>query len=705
MRSHFLTAGIPYLIGAIAVATATLVHLVLRSMWAIEPGVAPFVAAVATTLWLAGSGPALLAAAMALAWTLRMPYPIDGEGIVAGLFWVLAGSAVAAHVVQRRGRHNFDAVLIEASRDPVVVLDSKGRIASMNAAARTLTAAGNGLEPAALARRLLALGTPVRERELILEHPQQSPRSYLVSCTTERPHARGRQIFVLRALRRESADAPGEPLAAQRLQALADACEAQMFHVDACFQVTWFNRRFRQRHDLEEEAGPLVWDLFDAQTRAALWSPLQRGMAGQYDSLEWRAQDERGNSIWTLSLVSPEFDEACKVRGCFVLCVDAGLLHGEQLDRHRNEDIRRNVLECLPDLVWMISADGTANWFNPRWPEYTGTPAIDWTEAMPATDREQALAAWQLARTTGTELRIEVRMRRHDGELRWHLVRMRPLREPGGDPTIHGWCGSCTDIDDRKRAEVELGKSRQRVAGFLGHLSHELRNPLAALSASIQVLRHPRAAPNMTAHALDVLERQSVSLAHLVDELLQATRLMDGRIELQRRNMELGRIAGEVCRDLAPRASALGITLNCDIAETALPLFADPQRIRQALDHLLVHALGSCSAGDTVSVHEIDGEHGEAGLRIADTGRGMSRDELGIVFEPGNAESGNGLGLGLNLARRIAQLHGGTIVAISDGPGMGCAFDLYLPVREAGTRESGIEVPSTFRPRRIVNAS
>jgi PAS domain S-box-containing protein len=699
-----MSAVIPYLTGALAVVSAALIHFVLRSVWAIEPGVAPYVAAVAVTLWLAASGPALLAAALALAWTLQMPYPIDGEGIIPGLFWLLAGSAVAAHFVQRRGRRSFDAFLIEASRDPVVVVDAYAHIVSMNAAARALTTAGNAADSAALARRLLAQGAHGGRRELILEHPQQSPRTYLVSSASERPDARGRRVFMLHPLPREQAGEPGEPIAAQRLQALADACEAQMFHVDACFQVTWFNRRFRQRHELEDGAGQLVWDLFDAQTRAALWSPLQRGMAGQYDTLEWRAQDERGNSIWTLSLISPEFDEAGKVRGCFVLCVDAGLLHGEQLDRHRNEDIRRNVLECLPDLVWMSSADGTADWFNPRWPEYTGTPAIDWTEAMPADDREQALAAWQNARTTGSELRIEARMRRHDGELRWHLVRMRPLRKLDGDSAIEGWCGICTDIDDRKRAEVELGKSRQRVTGFLGHLSHELRNPLAALSASIQVLRHPRAAPSMTAHALDVLERQSVSLARLVDELLQATRLMDGRIELQRRNIELGRIAAEICQDLAPRARANGVTLNCDIAENALPLFADPQRIRQALDHLLVHALGSCSTGDTISVHAIDGEHGEAGLRIADTGRGMSRDELGAIFEPGNAESGNGLGLGLNLARRIAQLHGGTIVAISDGPGMGCAFDVYLPVRDTGAREPGIEAASTPRLRRIVNA-
>src|SRR5690606_40769341 len=142
------------------------------------------------------------------------------------------------------------------------------------------------------------------------------------------------------------------------------------------------------------------------------------------------------------------------------------------------------------------------------------------------------------------------------GELRWHLVRMQPLRDLTGDPDIWGWSGSCTDIADRKQAEVALRNTQQRVASSLGKISHELRNPLAALSASIQVLRHPRAEPRVTSRALDALERQSVALARLVDDLLQATPLIHGRIVLHRRSPELGHLAPEVCQELIDRDTA-----------------------------------------------------------------------------------------------------------------------------------------------------
>ena len=704
MPSPSSPAGVRYLIGAVSVLVAAAVHIAARVMWGFELGIAPFVAAVAVVAWLAGMGPALLAVTLVLIHAVFVPYAVEAAQIARGVIWLLGGMALSLLIGSRQRQAEADTLLIDANREPVFIVDADGRLTSMNAAARSLTSGESATGTDALLRQLVAAGAGfgAAQHEFVIEHPQQSARTFAVTLSSNRD----RRVFVLHPIKAAASAESREAVPPHRLQALADGCEAQMFHVEPDFQVTWSNRAFRERHGLEGDTQHLVWDLFDAQTRAALWSPLQRGMAGRYDTLEWRTQDFRGNSIWTLGLISPDVDADGEVRGCFVVCVDAGLLHGEQLRRHRSEDQRRSVLENLPDLVWMAAADGSGQWFNRRWAEYTGVTVDAWTEAMPPADRDRAIAAWQTARTAGSPLCIESRMRRHDGELRWHLVRMQPLRDLTGDPDIWGWSGSCTDIDDRKQAEVALRNTQQRVASFLGKISHELRNPLAALSASIQVLRHPRAEPRMTSRALDALERQSVALARLVDDLLQATRLIDGRIELQRRSVELGRLAREVCEELSERAAASEIALTCDMSERALPVFADPQRIKQTLEHLAVHALGSCSAGDSIRIYAIDGEEGEAGLRIADSGRGLSRDELTTIFELGSTQVGghdpadSGLGLGLSVARRIAQLHGGRLVATSAGPGQGSAFDLFLPLHDAAASEPARDAAVKAQPLR-----
>src|SRR5690606_22186926 len=141
-----------------------------------------------------------------------------------------------------------------------------------------------------------------------------------------------------------------------------------------------------------------------------------------------------------------------------------------------------------PDLVWTMRADGSPDWFNHRWSEYGGRPTSEWTDLMPPEDQARARAAWEEAQRDPVPFTLEARLQRDDGALRWHLLRILPLRESVTDPTVWGWCGSGTDIDDRKKAEVALRSTQDRVGSFLGSLSHELRNPLAALAAAVQIM-------------------------------------------------------------------------------------------------------------------------------------------------------------------------------------------------------------------------
>jgi CheY-like chemotaxis protein len=167
----------------------------------------------------------------------------------------------------------------------------------------------------------------------------------------------------------------------------------------------------------------------------------------------------------------------------------------------------------------------------------------------------------------------------------------------------------------------------------------------------------------------------------MVEELLDAARLMDGRIDLQRRCVSLNELLHEVCADLSTRAASDNVDLHCEVPETKISIDGDLLRIKQAVENIVRNALDACSGGGSVHVSVIAGGVGEAGIRIADSGRGLSAEDLATLFEPGKSPGlHNGLGLGLKTVHRIVQLHGGRVVARSDGPGTGATFELYFPL-------------------------
>lgn len=489
-----------------------------------------------------------------------------------------------------------------------------------------------------------------------------------------------------------------DPPSTKTAQAIVDASDARVFRVDRDLRLTWANRALRRRHGLAERLGGSLAEVFDAQKRAVLLRPLQRALAGSTESIEWRAVGSDGRPFWTLTTISPDVEADGAIHGCVVVSVDSTAQHRADEARQRGEERKRGVLDNLPDLVWTTGADGVADWFNHRWIDYGGRSITDWTDLMPAEDRESARAAWSDARRRSDAFDLEVKLLRRDGELRWHLLRMHPLRESVTDATVWGWCGSCTDIDDRKRAEEAMRSTQQRISTFLGALSHELRNPLAALAAATQVMRHPRAAPEMVARALDTFERQTSQLSRMIDELLDATRLMDGRIDLQFGDVSLGDLVREICDDLGARAAAEGVTLHCEQPSSPVVARIDALRIKQAVVNLVVNALQACRGEGSVTVSVIAGDTLEAGIRVADSGCGLTAERLAALFEPGagapqRGGAVGGLGLGLKIARHIAELHGGRLVADSAGSGRGATFELSFP-RERAEAQAAEALPA-----------
>ncbi|HYR34868.1 MAG TPA: ATP-binding protein [Burkholderiales bacterium] len=252
--------------------------------------------------------------------------------------------------------------------------------------------------------------------------------------------------------------------------------------------------------------------------------------------------------------------------------------------------------------------------------------------------------------------------------------------------------------DERARGEAEreqlLERERQARAiaeeanrskdEFLAMLGHELRNPLGAIANAAQLLG--AADEESRAQARAVIGRQVQHLARMTDDLLDAARAMTGKIVLQRQSLDLAEAAARAISTLR----AAGRTGRRRLVQQLEPVWvdADPTRIEQVLGNLLGNALKFTPEGGTITV-SVARRGDEAVLRVSDTGIGMAAELTARVFEPFvqgerplDRYSG-GLGIGLTLVRRLAELHGGSAEAQSDGPGHGSMFTVRLPAAEA----------------------
>lgn len=474
-----------------------------------------------------------------------------------------------------------------------------------------------------------------------------------------------------------------EPLAA--FARLAAGAPALVCHLDADGRVDWANPLLLARH---QGTGPPSLDtLFTRAERAKLLRAIKRAHAGgARKALEWVLSDGPKRRS-TFALVVSDADDGPS--GCLLVCMDTTRL------AHAGAQRNQLLLDGLHDLAWTAGADGVLDWRSHHWEElqWLGGSLLD---AVVAEDRETVRQAWEEACRSLHPLRVEARLEsRREGQ-RWYLLRMHPLLDSAGQ--LASWCGIGTDIDDRTRAMTALRFTRQRVDAFLAVVSHELRNPLAAMTAALQLKRHPQASRRMTARALDSLERQVGLMTRMVDDLLDIARLAEGRLLLQYAPVSAASLIADVCADLQPCAAPLGIELAAEPPAPALVIAGDAARLHQALGNLVHNALRATPAGGRIWL-EAEARDGEmVVLRVSDTGVGLSDDELGSLFEPGHgtlrhgpSPGDGGLGLGLRIVTLIAELHGGRASGRSDGKGRGAVFEICLPVNHpAGAGGTGL---------------
>jgi PAS domain S-box-containing protein len=356
------------------------------------------------------------------------------------------------------------------------------------------------------------------------------------------------------------------------------------------------------------------------------------------------------------------------------------------------EQALRFVLDGMPQLVWSTRPDGYHDFYNRRWYEYTGadpnvTRGGGWNDELHSDDQQRAWERWTRSLESGEDYEIEYRFRRADGEYRWFLGRALPMRDETG--RIVRWFGTCTDIDDQKRLEQQRAdvlaqaEATSRLKDeFLAIVSHELRTPLTAI---LGWARLQRGRPDLLPKAMTVIERNAEAQAKLIEEILETSRIVTGKVRLSRRLADLNDVVQAAVDSIRPAVESKTLHLEITLGSSSVPIDCDPDRLQQVVLNLLVNAVKFTPSGGRVRVRiEVEGQR--ARVVVADTGPGISPTFLGHVFDPfRQAESSTtrqhgGLGLGLAIAKHLVNLHGGTVTAASKGLGEGATFVVTLPL-------------------------
>ena len=362
-------------------------------------------------------------------------------------------------------------------------------------------------------------------------------------------------------------------------------------------------------------------------------------------------------------------------------------------------DVTDQVLACTLEaprraLIWSGKGSPSTDYTSQAWSQYTGN-TDDWRELVHTDDAVRCIDAFHEAARYRTSTDIAVRLRRDDGEYRWFRMHFACNRDDAR------WYGVAVDIHaaqllESQRAELVASVRTARADAdranrikdeFLAVVSHELRSPVTTMLLWEKILRE-QTDPIIRQQALDAIRQSALAQSRLVGDLLDITRAASGKLSVDRRPVAIDEVIDEAIAAALPAAQAKTIGLSRGGMPSAV-VDGDFARLRQILDNLISNAIKFSEPGSQVQIRLDQTKAAEVVIEIQDTGRGIGADVLERIFEPFQqfeeilTRRQDGLGLGLAIARELVALHDGTLIAASQGPGLGATFTLTLPVSSA----------------------
>ena len=352
------------------------------------------------------------------------------------------------------------------------------------------------------------------------------------------------------------------------------------------------------------------------------------------------------------------------------------------------------MADCAPVMIWMADTRKLRDWFSRPWFDFRNRTSEQevgegWTQGIHPSDHDRCIDIYRRSFDAREVFSMDYRLQRRDGQYRWVLDNGSPRYAANG--TFSGYIGSCLDIHDRKELERHasdqaraLLNTDRRKDEFLAMLAHELRNPLAPIETSAEILERMHLTQPAVATATGVINRQVRHMRRLIDDLLDVSRFSSGKISLEAAPFVLKDLVDAAVDATAAKRAEHKNALTVDLQGGEAVLKGDVVRLTQALSNLLDNASRFSPDGTTVSLFaSLIGNR--LHIRVTDNGVGISEEFLSqafdmfVQFEPGLSRAGGGLGIGLTVAREIARLHGGQLTGQSAGAGQGSEFLLDIP--------------------------
>ncbi len=498
-----------------------------------------------------------------------------------------------------------------------------------------------------------------------------------------------------------------------RMQALMDSLPVSVWICDADGKLEMTNKAVVRIYGNNI---PLIEKTEEYERYMTLWSdtgekipverfPLVRATSGETVRNMIVDYKHVGGMMGTeiISAV-PIYDENENITGAVAAAMDITELRETREALRESEAKFRTVLENSMDGISLFNIKtGKYDYINPAYAKAAGFTLEDmgklcigkWNELIHPEDLPGALQALGASKKNGAA-EVEYRRRIKGGEYHWFNTRLKSVLNADGEPT-HIVIIS-RDITKRKQAEQELEKTKKHALDlvkkleeadknkdkFISVLSHELRNPLAAILAGVQMLDITQDADLVT-KSKEVIKRQTNKLCRLVDDLLELTRITRNKINLKKKNIDLNETVKNAAGDIIHEYERKGVKLEIKVQTEPIFLDADPLRIAQTVENILSNALKFTQENGTVRL-TLKKEKNYAVINIKDNGIGIGPEILPHLFTPFTQaddtldRSNGGLGLGLSIVKGIVDLHGGTVNAHSDGLGKGSTFTIRLPI-------------------------
>lgn len=458
--------------------------------------------------------------------------------------------------------------------------------------------------------------------------------------------------------------------------------------------------------DARDEALDEVFHIINEDSREPVENPASRALAegmivGLANHTVLIARDGRERLI---------DDSAAPIRyrddmivGCVLVFRDVTARRAAENRLVESEERQRFVMDAMPQKIFTAKPDGTLSYFNPHWSEIGGERpepgrGDEWSPFIHPDDLPVTTRNWQRSIATGEPFEQEHRFRCEEGGFRWHITRAQAQKDKRGN--VQMWVGSNTDIHDQIETANELrgvaeklSEADRRKDEFLATLAHELRNPLAPLRSGLHLMRHAGTGGAGVEEARAMMERQLEQLIRLVDDLMDVSRISQGRIELRKAPVTIAEVIRSAVETSFPPGESSEHELIVSLPESPVTINADFTRVAQVFTNLLNNAVKYSEPGSPIRiVARVEGEC--IAVSVKDEGIGIDPVHLPGIFDMfaqldrSLGKSRGGLGIGLSLVKRLAAMHGGTVEAKSEGVGKGAEFIVKLPILAESTPAS-----------------